>query len=324
MDPKQIVIDELSKEDYDIHHSLSALGRCDLSINKFGKIFEYFADEEETITALKQYENTPIFKHVIPLFGINDDYTFNDFCNFTYNENFYGFRDNREYSINNDPNEVWCFGCSWTYGVGLPIEKTWPYMIQQMTEDSVKNFSTSAAGPFTTYRLLKSWLENSTYKPKTVYIFGHFLGRIETRVSNDNVDRYYLLTSNADMPAVIRNNKELSKRLIEKLAYINYDDINAKTVELLNNHNVNYKIIDCNNLGEKSYYKQKLVYLSRDCSPDINKLINVVKQGIKHNLGYTNFYDYRHNEITAVETKKIYSHPNHLLTKEIALDFLSD
>jgi hypothetical protein len=40
---------------------------------------------------------------------------------------------------------IWCIGCSWTIGIGSPIEHTWPYILQQKTGKRVINISMNGA-----------------------------------------------------------------------------------------------------------------------------------------------------------------------------------
>lgn len=139
--------------------------------------------DEEAISFVEENLNDP---KVTSFFNIEDDYTFDRFKSFTYNENNYGFRSNIDYSINNEPNEIWCFGCSCTYGQGVPVEYTWPSFIKNITGKTVKNFGVTGAGPQTTIRLLENWLQLSDYKPEAVYILGHFDGRCEVEISKFN------------------------------------------------------------------------------------------------------------------------------------------
>ena len=64
-------------------------------------------------------DNSELLKYI----GINDNYSLDEFLNFEYNYNNFGFRDDVDYEIDNSENEIWCFGCSWTAGIGIPGEK---------------------------------------------------------------------------------------------------------------------------------------------------------------------------------------------------------
>ena len=106
-----------------------------------------------------------------------------EFKNFSYQYNNYGFRDlyNEDWSSKNSPDEIWCFGCSITFGSGVHQRLTWPNIIRQKTGMKVRNFGVSGSGIQTTIRLLDSWLSHSLYKPKLILMHGFFKGRIEIK-----------------------------------------------------------------------------------------------------------------------------------------------
>tara|TARA_B100001094_G_C18193560_1_gene808970 strand:- start:2252 stop:3130 length:879 start_codon:yes stop_codon:yes gene_type:complete len=224
---------------------------------------------ELTSTGLKSYIDTKYFddsEKVMVDHMRNDDslsdsfsinqlgYTLDRFLNFGYTKNSYGFRDykNREYELENSENEIWCFGCSWTEGMGVPAEYSWPARIEQETGITVKNFGVGGGGPFTAHRIMKAWLENATYKPSKIYMLGWWPGRFEYRFN----DKYILIHAR-----LLADGHELSKihgvgkkdyRQIqdEFLSLNNYNEINNNIKELCNYHNVETKrlsnIIDKN------------------------------------------------------------------------------
>ena len=196
-----------------------------LGINSTQK-YEIKKHELDTI----QYvQNNITDVDVLSRFGINDDYTFDTFKNFTYNVNNYNFRDNKDYTTENEPNEFWCFGCSFTYGVGVAQEYTWPSYINKITNKHVKNFGVGGCGPMTVLRLLSNWLELSMYTPRTVYILGYFPARLEITMS----DFRYKCMSVHDIDYNIIND-------YEKV----YDTTNKKIINLLQDNKIDYKIVD--------------------------------------------------------------------------------
>ena len=186
-----------------------------------------------TLAYLREYENkneertVNFFKNVKfseqckKLFGIDSDYTVDDFLNFNYQTNNYGFRD-IDFSLDNNENEIWCFGCSWTYGVGVIDRLSWPKIIQNNTGIITKNFGVGGSGPETCLRLLNYWLSNSKHKPIAIYINGFFPGRTEFEIPGHPV--ISLINSHT----VISNIKLIKKsNLIDK----NQKNILIKNIE---------------------------------------------------------------------------------------------
>lgn len=83
--------------------------------------------------------------------------------------NNYGFRTYDDFDIKKDNDVNMFFGCSLTDGVGLNIEDTWAYKINQKLGGSFYNFGQSGSGVDVAYRLLKSW--TSKVIPKNIFIF---------------------------------------------------------------------------------------------------------------------------------------------------------
>jgi len=103
--------------------------------------------------------------------------------------NNYGFRSYNDFYVKNEKDINMFFGCSLTDGVGLNIEDTWAYKINQKLGGSFYNFGQSGSGIDVTYRLLKSW--TSKILPKNIFILIYSLhkGRREFLYSenyNDN------------------------------------------------------------------------------------------------------------------------------------------
>jgi hypothetical protein len=48
-----------------------------------------------------------------------------------YKFNDYGYRSSYDYKSLMDSNKIICIGCSFTEGIGLDIEETWPYLLSQ-------------------------------------------------------------------------------------------------------------------------------------------------------------------------------------------------
>ncbi len=227
--------------------------------------------EDATIKYLK---DAP--KDVLKHFNIGDDYSFDELCRFEYHFNNYGFRSNEDFHLDNEPNEAWCFGCSHTEGLGLPLQHTWPYLLQKETSMKVKNFGVSGSGGETAWRLIRNWVENSTYKPEHIYILGFHHPRIEVLYTDEIYEGGYKWGQvNASTKEAMT--KDLDKPLLEiidkKWNEIVYEDIpKEETIikEFLDKHEIKYSIINPEVLFKsriKKYTNQP--YMSLDLGRDI-------------------------------------------------------
>ena len=257
MDFKQVVLSNLTKKEYELHHSLSSIGLVGAknrtrNLNKFGFDYIDYIDEDEKKTAQLVANTENIVKNNI--FSIEDGdfgYTKDRFVNFDYQYNFYGFRDklNREYSTNNQPNEIWCFGCSWTEGVGVPIEYTWPSFIENKTGCVVKNFGVAGSGIMTTHRLLSNWLKYSKYKPKKVFIFGWWRGRFEYRCSSEFGDDRIIMMNSATYTTLMNSswlNSDMKKDIENSFMKTDkeYEQYKNSIESVLQTYKIDHKIID--------------------------------------------------------------------------------
>jgi len=83
-----------------------------------------------------------------------------------YTENKLGFR---IYNEQGGPRTVACFGCSNTYGIGLPDHETWPYQLWQalgVKDYTVLNYGRPGGSADTMCRLIYKFLQN--HKPKAI------------------------------------------------------------------------------------------------------------------------------------------------------------
>lgn len=113
---------------------------------------------------------------------------------FDYYFNNWGFRsiDESDYILD-DENDIWCFGCSFTAGIGVSVLRSWPGVIQKKTKRKVKNFGVGGAGPKTMLRLMNAWHKAVDNKPKQIFVLGAFEGRDELWDENNE---YFLLQNN--------------------------------------------------------------------------------------------------------------------------------
>ena len=77
-------------------------------------------------------------------------------------------------------------GCSVTFGVGLPYENTWPYLVSKKLNLSCWNLGQPASSLDTCYRLAKYWVP--VLKPKYIFILTPTMYRRE--FYDDDKDRF--------------------------------------------------------------------------------------------------------------------------------------
>jgi hypothetical protein len=131
------------------------------------------------------YDSEPLYQH-----NLKNNYNLLEKNNWINTEikywyNNYGFRTYDDFDIQNDKDVNMFFGCSLTDGVGLNIEDTWAFKINQKLGGNFYNFGQSGSGLEVAYRLLKSW--TSVVKPKNIFILLYSLhkGRREFLHSNN-------------------------------------------------------------------------------------------------------------------------------------------
>jgi hypothetical protein len=140
----------------------------------------------------------------------------------------------------------------------------------------VKNFGVSGSGGETAWRLIRNWVENSTYKPEHIYILGFHHPRIEVLYTDEIYEGgYKWVQVNASTKEAMT--KDLDKPLLEiidkKWNEIVYEDIpKEETIikEFLDKHEIKYSIINPEVLFKsriKKYTNQP--YMSLDLGRDI-------------------------------------------------------
>lgn len=207
-------------------------------------------------------------------FNIDDDYTWDDLLTLEMRLNNYGFRSDEDYHLENEPNEVWCFGCSHTMGTGLPLHHTWPHILEKQLEVKTKNFGIGGSGADLSWRLIKNWVENSTHKPEHVYILGFHHPRFSIydgrQWLNINEPTKEFITRDAD--------KSLLKIIDKKWNEILYEDtpIEENMIkEFLDKHKIKYSIVNPKvlfHIRKKRYLEDsKLVF---DFGNDIKSIDN--------------------------------------------------
>ena len=228
--------ENLSESEFKLHHSLSSKGY--ISGDAFGLVSGKFCnDYEQEVLEFINNSNTSI-SDLKEIFGIGElDYALERFINFDYQHNFHGFRDHnfQDFVFDNTENEIWCFGCSFTYGVGVPAEYTWPALIQQKTGLTTKNFGVKGASPYTAYRLLSNWLKYVKHKPSAVYMYGWFPGRVE-HFDESSLEIHHLSSQNIEEFNVYGKTK-IYQEFLDK---IDHEPMVEKINNLLNSENIDH------------------------------------------------------------------------------------
>jgi len=110
----------------------------------------------------------------------------------TYSFNSHGFR-SEEFDFD-ERESILFLGCSYTVGIGLPNENTWPYIVSKNLKLKCYNLGVGGCSLDTMYRLGKYWIPK--FKSKLVIIMEPPGPRYETfcdafyNRSNDTTDKY--------------------------------------------------------------------------------------------------------------------------------------
>jgi hypothetical protein len=95
--------------------------------------------------------------------------------NITYDYNSRGFRDDEWPDIFDDV--IWCVGDSFTAGVGVPVEHTWPQLLSKHITQRTINVSLDGASNNWIARQVNTII--NSYNPKTIVVHWSFISRRE-------------------------------------------------------------------------------------------------------------------------------------------------
>lgn len=127
---------------------------------------------------------------------------------YTYKNNSYGFRFDKDFknfdhlTLNDWKNMYVCLGCSWTYGIGMQSEFTWPARLSTRLGEKCLNLGVPGTGIQTSYRILEAWVKHFGCAPKGVFILGWLHPRLEfsnfrKKNNTEQVESYYSVIINA-------------------------------------------------------------------------------------------------------------------------------
>lgn len=103
---------------------------------------------------------------------------------FKYDIDGFGFRTDMKDKLSNDE-YAWAFGCSQTFGLGIPTKATWVNIVEKQMNIPICNFSVPGTGIETSLRLLREWIQiPNIKKPKYIIMWGHYQER------NERMDKF--------------------------------------------------------------------------------------------------------------------------------------
>jgi hypothetical protein len=111
-----------------------------------------------------------------------------------YEINEYGYRTSSESNDFFNDNLIACFGCSQTFGTGLPWKETWPHVLNNLLGDTwcVKNYGIGGASTDTISRVIYNYTIN--HKPKIICCFFPDIYRMDF-LNSDNLSTYHPIYS---------------------------------------------------------------------------------------------------------------------------------
>lgn len=115
----------------------------------------------------------------------------------TYHNNIHGFRLPKErYVYDKSKPEIACFGCSQTYGAGLPWEETWPAFLNEMLDNkfTIKNYGVCGASIDMVIRLVYNYIFQKN-KPQFICCLLPDLYRKELYENDFHLDNFHLSNS---------------------------------------------------------------------------------------------------------------------------------
>jgi hypothetical protein len=149
---------------FDQQKYLNLFGKGPLPAN--GSLPWAFTDSEDVFN---KHWRDPETKKVLVECGWHRD-------SIRYRSNDHGFRMDKDMG-NVSPGGNVYLGCSITLGVGINIEDTWAWKLNQRIGGDFINLASPGTGFDTQYRMLRTWA--GVLKPARVYTIGGFMGRRE-------------------------------------------------------------------------------------------------------------------------------------------------
>ena len=121
-----------------------------------------------------KFEKLPKITNRINQSGITHDIDMSKSVVYDFND--FGYRANHDYGPILNENKIVCIGCSFTEGVGLYIEETWPYILSQKLNKPYIQLSIAGASAGYVMWQLKNVIEN--IQTENIYVFNPPFGRV--------------------------------------------------------------------------------------------------------------------------------------------------
>lgn len=134
-----------------------------------------------------------------------------DQTSIVYRSNDRGFRMDQDFNDLVPGHGNFYLGCSITFGVGLNVEDTWAWKINQRIGGDFINLAWPGTGIETQYRMLRSWA--GVLRPRRAYTLGAFSGRREIIDDRGMVIRLGPWTSGGDLDTYRRMSSENEIRI---------------------------------------------------------------------------------------------------------------
>ena len=186
----------------------------------------------------------------------------------SYKFNSHGFRCEE---FDSTSNSLVALGCSWTFGVGLPIEETWPYIVGKNLNLTCYNLGVGGGSHDTSFRFAFNWLEK--IKPKLVIFWNTPTQRVEMLTNT----RSYNYSPN---PEWLNNNPAGPAGVEWYKHWVTTEDNGNlnKAKNVLAVHQL------CNQLGIKFVWSENIP----DIGPDSNAHTNALARDLSHPGAETN------------------------------------
>jgi hypothetical protein len=125
-----------------------------ITLDKSNKTLYWFSTDTQELFEKNKVNNQDIFDK----FGYTEK-------SITYKFNNFGFRSPE---FDEDCNSIVTLGCSFTVGVGVKFEDTWPYLLSKLLKLKLFNLAQPGASPLQVFHLAKFYLKY--LNPKYVFI----------------------------------------------------------------------------------------------------------------------------------------------------------
>lgn len=195
------------------------------------------------------------------------------------NTNYWNNDINNFYIPSSKKIEIGAYGCSFTYGVNIEQEKTWPYMLSLKKNTVVANFAVPGSGIDAIYLNIKKSFQDYKIK-KIIVLFPNFERKLLRFFANEFYFKYPVSISSSWIfdntfstdfikTKEIKNKIEnIKKKIIKDKNNLYSKTVLSKIVKFCKNNNINFYFSSWN----KDVYNYILKKYEKNCLPyfDIN------------------------------------------------------